>query len=219
MTAPALITFDIFGTVVDWKTGLERACAAHGRPLATGEFDAIIDAQGALEQGEYDLYSSIVLKSLVSVLGMHAEAAAAIAAEVGTWPLFPDSREALERLQRIAPCAAITNSDRAHGAQVRAQLGFELSEWLCAEDVRHYKPSRQMWDALAEKRGISLGPHWWHVSAYGDYDLATARKLGLTTVFVGRPHQRQAESDVTVPNLRALAAMIEARAAGKEASN
>ena len=161
MERPQLLTFDIFGTVVDWKTGITQSCAARGRPLQDGELDRIIDAQGELEQArDFDLYTSIVLKSLVSVLALDATNAAAIADTVGRWPLHPDAREGLRRLLAVAPCVALTNSDRHHGAQVRAQLGFDLSGWVCTEDVRHYKPRREVWDAVSAERAIPLGPRW-----------------------------------------------------------
>lgn len=56
--------------------------------------------------------------------------AGAIGAQVGTWPLYPDSKPALRRLMCSVPCAAMTNSDRVHGAQVQATLGFQLSAWF-----------------------------------------------------------------------------------------
>ena len=55
------------------------------------------------------------------------------------------------------------------------------------------------------------GPAWWHVSAYADYDLVAARKLGLTCVFVGRPHARRGDpalADVVVADLAELAALL-----------
>jgi hypothetical protein len=48
------------------------------------------------------------------------------------------------------------------------------------------------------------------VSAYADYDLRTARELGLTCVFVQRPHSRPGTADVSVPDLAALADLVEA---------
>jgi 2-haloacid dehalogenase len=131
--------------------------------------------------------------------------AARMGAEAGNWPLFPDSREALRRMKRIAALAATTNSDRAHGEQVQAQLGFRLDAWICAEEVRAYKPDRRIWDAVAQRLGRPFDRSWWHVSAYADYDLRTARELGLTCVFVQRPHSRAGDADLRVPDLTALA--------------
>src|SRR4051812_49627786 len=110
----ALLTFDIFGTVLDWRRGLGR--------LSDAQFDRAIDRQGQLEQGGWRSYAEIVAQSLVEVASISALTAAELAAEAGNWPLFPDSADALRNLRAAAPCAAITNSDRAHGNQVQAQL-------------------------------------------------------------------------------------------------
>jgi FMN phosphatase YigB (HAD superfamily) len=103
----------------------------------------------------------------------------------------------------------MTNSDRAHGEQLQEQLGFPLTDWVCAEEVRVYKPSVAFWHAVAGRRGVTPGPHWWHVSAYADYDLQTAGRLGLTTVFVARPHARPGQADHQVADLGQLAALVE----------
>ena len=72
---------------------------------------------------------------------------------------------------RLTRCAAMTNSDREHGEQVQEQLGFRLNDWLCAEESRVYKPAPAFWRVMARRAGIEPGPHWWHASAYADYDL------------------------------------------------
>jgi 2-haloalkanoic acid dehalogenase type II len=201
---PVLLTFDIFGTVLDWRTGLLRDAPS----LRAEDFDRVVDRQAALEQEEPTRpYAEIVARSLVAEC-VEPERARAIGAAAGRWPLFADSREGLVRLRAIAPCMALTNSDRAHGEQVQEQLGFRLADWQCAEEVRAYKPSEAVWRLAAKRRGLSFARSWWHVSAYADYDLEVARRLGLTTVFVARPHSRPAPADVTVPDLVALAELL-----------
>ena len=206
---PTLLTFDIFGTVVDWRAGLRTDLATHGLELGEEDFDRVVDAQGVDQAGPFRTYREITAASLVRVLGLGPAAADAVGRNVGRWPLFPDSREALRRLLRLAPCVAMTNSDRTHGDQFQEQLGFPLNDWVCAEEVRVYKPSAAFWHAVAGRRGVSPGPHWWHVSAYADYDLQTAGRLGLTTVFVARPHARQGLANRQVADLGQLAALLE----------
>jgi 2-haloacid dehalogenase len=207
--SPALLTFDVFGTLVDWRRGLAEALAPVGVALADDAFDRIVDRQGAEERRlPFRSYREIVAASLVAEVGIDAGAADAIAADAGRWPLFPDARGALGRLLEIAPCVALTNSDAAHGAQVEAQLGFRLSAWICSEELRVYKPRLRVWNAAADRLGATLDPTWWHVSAYADYDLVPARALGLTTVLVRRPHERSGPADRIVPELGALADSI-----------
>jgi 2-haloalkanoic acid dehalogenase type II len=204
LTKPRLFTFDIFGTVLDWRTGLDQSL---GRALTSAEFDAVVDRQAELER-TFAPYAEIVLRSLREVLGVDETRARPIGDAVGRWPLFVDSRDAMRRLRKIAPCVAATNSDVAHGVDVRAQLG-EMDAWLCAGELRVYKPDRRVWEATAQATRTSFGPAWWHVSAYADYDLATARELGLTCVFVRRPHHRAGTHDVAVDDLAELAALAE----------
>jgi len=209
MTKPNLLTYDIFGTVVDWRRGLSDAVARLGRPLVEGEFDAIVDRQGALEQeGPFRNYREITKLSLMDVLDFDAAWADAVGEGVGEWPAYPDAPAALQRIMTVAPCVAMTNSDRAHGVQAQLGLGFLLSAWICAEDVRCYKPDPGFWLEVSRRLGVDPGPAWWHVSAYADYDLKVAKSLGLTTVYVDRPHARPGPADHRVANLAELAALV-----------
>lgn len=205
---PRLLTFDVFGTVLDWRTGLREALARAGAALDDETFDRVIDAQAAAESGPFRPYAAIVAESLERVVGLDPGTARDIGRNAGAWPLYPDSRDALLRLREIAPCAATTNSDRDHGAQVQAALGFRLDAWICAEDVGAYKPDARLWHAASARTGVPPGPWWWHVSAYADYDLATARRLGLTCVYVARPHARSGAADLSVASLAELADAI-----------
>jgi 2-haloacid dehalogenase len=210
-TAPRLFTFDIFGTVLDWRRGLVEALAGDGQVLRTSQFDAIVDRQGELEsEGPFRSYRDITAQSLVELAGLDRARARSIGETLGHWPLFPDSSAALAELMVTAPCVAMTNSDRAHGRQVQAALGFDLSAWVCAEEVRLYKPDPRFFREVARRLEVTPGPEWWHVSAYADYDLATASSLGLTTVFVERPHARPGPATHRVPDLAALADLFTA---------
>jgi 2-haloalkanoic acid dehalogenase type II len=206
---PAVLTFDIFGTVLDWRAGLARDLANHDIALTPAAFEAILTEQDRLEHERFRSYSEITNLSLVHVLTLPDQVAEAIAANLGTWPLYPDSARALRRLLDHIPCVAMTNSDRVHGEQVQGQLGFRLTHWICAEEVRVYKPDPGFWHAVAARTGWTLDRSWWHVSAYADYDLSTARSLGLATVFVQRPHSRSGPADHTVSDLDGLANLVE----------
>lgn len=204
MGRPLLMTFDFFGTVLDWRRGIREALGVHGVELDEAAFERVIDLQGELEQRAFRPYREIVAESLERGVGLDARAARELGERAGTWPLYPDSRDALRKLVGLTKCAAMTNSDVAHGRDVRAQLGFELQGWICAEEIGVYKPGPEFWKKTSEKMGIAPGKDWWHVSAYADYDLEPARAFGLTTVFVNRPHARPGPADISVENLEEL---------------
>lgn len=208
MSTPSLFTIDVFGTVVDWRAGLTEAARDAGVELDERAFEDVIAYQARVECGPYRTYSEILAESLVRVARMGREGAQRVAAHAGRWPLFPDAADGLRTLMRLAPCVAMTNSDQCHGADVQKQLGFRLNAWICAEDVRCYKPAPEFWRAVSSRRSVPFGPGWWHVSAYADYDMETASKLGLTTVFVERPHCVWGPSTWSAPDLRAVAALV-----------
>jgi 2-haloalkanoic acid dehalogenase type II len=210
VTPPRLLTFDVFGTVVDWRRGLRESLAAHGVALDDAGFERVVDRQGALEQEQqpFRSYRQITALSLRDVLGVAPEVAEAVGEGVGRWPPYADSARALTRLMQTVPCAAMTNSDRAHGLDAQAALGFPLSAWIAAEEVRCYKPAPRFWREVARLLAVEPGAWWWHVSAYADYDLETAASLGLTTVFVERPHARPGPAVHRVADLAALAELV-----------
>ena len=156
---PSLLTFDIFGTVLDWRRGMREAVSRAGGAWDEGSFDQIIDAQGRAEGGPFRRYAEITAESLAEVAGLSPSAAAEIGRSVGNWPPYPDSSDALKHLMRIAPCVAMTNSDREHGEQAQVGLGLRLSAWVCAEESRVYKPSPQVWRYVSETLGVEFGPH------------------------------------------------------------
>ncbi|HMI30232.1 MAG TPA: HAD family hydrolase, partial [Candidatus Limnocylindrales bacterium] len=137
---PEILTFDIFGTVIDWRRGLREALRRHGAEMDDQDFDRVIDLQAELEVERFRPYASIVCSSLVQTLGLPPAAARSIGDDAGSWPLYPDAREALRRLRRVVPCVATTNSDQIHGRQAQREVGFYLDGWICAEEVRRYKP-------------------------------------------------------------------------------
>lgn len=206
---PRVLTFDIFGTVLDWRAGLASDLRLRGVELTSSNFEAILAVQERLEHERFRPYADITSQSLTEVLALPAAEAEAIGTNVGHWPLYPDSMSALLRLIQRTPCIAMTNSDRAHGEQVQTRLGFRLTHWVCAQEVGVYKPDARFWHHVAATIGQPLVPSWWHVSAYAHYDLRTARHLGLTTVFVQRPHARPGVADHTVPDLEALADLLD----------
>jgi 2-haloacid dehalogenase len=206
---PQLITFDVFGTIVDWRSGLRADLEKAGAGCSDALFDQIIAAQAKAEKRAFRTYREITAVSLVEVVGLDAQVADEIGLRVGLWPLYADARDGLRRLQQMVPCMAMTNSDRIHGKQVQDQLGFSLSDWLCAEDVHVYKPDPAFWFAVAARRNLELTQNWWHASAYADYDLRTAGSLGLTTVFVKRAHALAGSADHAVLDLGQLADLVE----------
>lgn len=206
---PRFFTFDVFGTVLDWQAGIGNAIQTAGHSFTSGyDMDRVIDFQGNEERTDFRDYRTITKNSLLRSFDISESFAENVGANAGKWPLFADSREGLKALMEVAPCVAMTNSDCIHGEQIQTQLGYKLNRWICAEETRVYKPDPAFWSIVARASRVTFDRSWWHVSAYSDYDLEVARELGLTCVFVRRPHSRPGFHHIEVPDLLSLARLV-----------
>src|SRR4051794_26556176 len=86
---PILLTFDVFGTLIDWRAGLAAALAERNHRLDDKDFERVLAAQEADEAGQFRTYTEITAASLKRALGLSAAEADEIAQGIGMWPLYP----------------------------------------------------------------------------------------------------------------------------------
>ena len=162
-----------------------------GGVLPEERFDEVVDAQGRLSQATPGRpYREIVAESLVEVAGPSPAAAAAIGAAAGRWPLFPDSAAALARLLRIPRPAprrrtrTASRQPRAASARVRARPARPPLHRIAAD----HHPRRRRRDSPTR-----------------DDIIIVAASTTSTSTPPGRP----GPADVVVPDLAALAQLLE----------
>jgi 2-haloacid dehalogenase len=189
------LTFDCYGTLIDWETGLVDAfrpvLAAHG---VHGDDEDVLARyarhEAEAEAGPYLRYRDVVaagLRGVASELGFTpgADEVAAFSAAVADWPAFPDSREALGRLKQRYRLGVITNCDDDLFAASNRKLGVAFDWVVTAEQVRSYKPDERNFHAAFERIGLPL-ERILHVAQSLFHDHATAKRLGLATVWIDR---------------------------------
>ena len=218
-----VLTFDCYGTLIDWETGIIEAAgpilADHGASLTDDDLlEQFAKHEAAIERGPYRSYRDVLAGSL---RGMGKDLAvqptgdelAMFAASVGSWPAFPDSASALHRLAARYRLGVITNCDDDQFATSARALDVTFDWVITAQQVRAYKPSLEPFErALAligEPRDRIL-----HVAQSLYHDHVPAKSWGLATAWVNRRHDRPgfgatppvaAEPDLVVPDLRSLA--------------
>ncbi len=219
-----VLTFDCYGTLIDWETGICRALepvfAAHGAEWAP---ERVLELFGELEaeaeRGEYREYRAVlgaVLEGLGARLGFRPAAAevAAFSGSVGDWPAFPDSAGALRALQRRYRLAVVSNVDDDLFAASAARLQVAFDWVVTAQQVRSYKPCLRNFRAAFARIGVPQA-RILHVAQSLFHDIAPANVLGLSCVWVNRRQGKagpgatrpaQARPDLEVPDLRSLAA-------------
>ncbi|HWV84232.1 MAG TPA: haloacid dehalogenase type II [Capillimicrobium sp.] len=211
-TAYDVLTFDCYGTIIDWDTGLLGAyrpvLAAHGaRDVSDAELlDLYARFERDLEHGPHRRYREVVggaLQRIGQELGaspISDEEADAAGGSVGAWPPFPDSAAALARLQRRYRLIAVTNCDDDLFAGSQDQLGLRFDAIVTAQQVGAYKPDHRMFEAAFARAGVPQ-ERILHVAQSLYHDHEPARALGLTSVWIDRRGEGTTAGTTAAPAL------------------
>ncbi len=217
------LTFDCYGTLIDWETGLADAfrpvLAAHGVSAPDEEVIARYARHEAeAEAGPYLRYRDVVaagLRGVAAELGFTPEdgEVAAFSAAVADWPAFADAPEALARLAERYRLGVITNCDDDLFAASNRKLGVTFEWVVTAEQVGAYKPSERNFEVAFERLGLPR-ERILHVAQSLYHDHVTAQRLGLASVWIDRRAGRagtgatppaDAAPDATFPDLASFA--------------
>jgi 2-haloacid dehalogenase len=193
------LTFDCYGTLIDWEAGLTAAfrpiLEAHG---VTTDDEAVLARyarhEAAAEAGPYRRYRDVLADGLRGVADElaftpTAEEVAAFSGSVVDWPAFADSVASLARLKRRFRLGVLTNCDDDQFAASNRRLGVEFDWVVTAEQVGLYKPSEANFLAAFDRLGLPR-ERIVHVAQSLFHDHVPAKRLGLTTVWIDRRHDR-----------------------------
>lgn len=210
------LVFDVFGTLVDWRTSIAREASAL---LGASVADALAFAdawraeyQGAMEavrSGEttfckLDVLHRRNLDRVLHSLGIAAAVDEAMRVRLNlAWhrlDAWSDAAPGLVRLReryRIAPCS---NGNISLMVDLARRNGFPWDAILGAELARDYKPKPAVY--LAAAAAFDCAPHETLMVAAHSSDLAAAAACGLRTAFVARPDEHgrgRGEAHAAVP--------------------
>lgn len=221
-----LLTFDCYGTLIDWERGiseaLRSACAPHGTQatddVLLGHF---ADVEHRVQAGSFLTYREVLARTLSGVadaLGFQAteEECSTFANSVGDWPAFPDTVEALGRLSGRYKLAVVSNVDDDLFAESAKRLGVPFDWVVTAEQVGSYKPAPGHFHEAVKRSGIPQAQIL-HVAQSLFHDIAPAGELGFTTLWVNRRTGQagdgatppaEAHPDAEVPDMKSAADLL-----------
>jgi 2-haloacid dehalogenase len=220
-----VLTFDCYGTLIDWETGLASAFGpilrAHGID-ADGEDVLVRYArhEAVAEAGPYRRYRDVLAAGLHGVaaeFGFEPSASEVerFSGSVVDWPAFPDSSAALASLNERFRLGVITNCDDDLFAASNERLGVEFDWIVTAQQVGSYKPAEANFHAAFERLGLPR-ERILHVAQSLFHDHVPAKRLGLSSVWIDRRHDRPgagatppvegAAPDATFPDMASFAA-------------
>jgi 2-haloalkanoic acid dehalogenase type II len=192
-----IITFDCYGTLIDWERGIGDALAMAAREAGVTldpaqALDAYHAVEPAVQAAQYRPYREVLAETARQVaarLGwaISEEAARRFAASLPAWPPFPDTDAALNRLAAAGYRLGILSNvddDLLQGTLEHFSAPIDLI--VTAQQVRSYKPAHGHFLAARERIG---GLRWLHAAQSHFHDVVPATELGLPAVWVNRKHE------------------------------
>ncbi|MGK7953221.1 MAG: haloacid dehalogenase type II [Xenococcaceae cyanobacterium] len=221
-----IITFDCYGTLIDWESGmlgvLKPLLANHGVDLDDEEIlKKFAEFESRQQQGEYLRYYD-VLKAVVRKFGEEFNFEPSLAEQnslpdsIKHWQPFPDTVKALQLLKSRFQLGIISNIDNDLFADTAKHLGVEFDYIITAEQVKSYKPSLNNFKYAIERIEFPA-EQIIHAACSVYHDIVPASSLGLTTVWIDRRADRQgsgaalpatARTDLKVLDLGSLSKIL-----------
>jgi 2-haloacid dehalogenase len=218
-----VLTFDCYGTLIDWESGIFAALrpilAAHKKTLSDSALLKLYSELEATAEGrEFRPYREI-LQSVVYGFGKRLEFTptpaqlTSLPDSLASWQPFPDTVAALRKLKSRYQLGIISNIDDDLFAPTAKKLEVKFDHVITAQQARAYKPSMKIFKVAQERMGFAP-EQWIHAAQSVFHDVVPAKSLGITTVWVNRASSRpgsgaaksaSANPDLEVPNLMTLA--------------
>ncbi|TCU41033.1 haloacid dehalogenase type II [Rhizobium azibense] len=224
-TRPTWLTFDCYGTLIQWDEGLlaamDRILFSKGGDIDQRAFIGAYDRhEHALEEERphrsFKQVSALALEKAMGEFGLsfEPEDAELLTSSIGKMPPFPEVVATLETLKAADfRLAIISNTDDAIIAGNVAQLGGHVDRVITAEQARAYKPTAKIFHYAWNSLGIGINDLL-HICASPHLDLAAARELRFRTVWVDRGTDRKPLADYQpneiVPTLDKVPAVLAA---------
>jgi 2-haloacid dehalogenase len=195
-----LITFDCYGTLIDWENGMLAAL----RPLLSRDGPSVSDLQilelygeieAGLEAGPYLPYRQVLTQAARELgrrvgVEISAEESSVFAESLTRWEPFIDTVPALESLAKRFRLGIISNVDDDLFAATRKKLAaVEFDFVVTAQQMQSYKPSYRNFEEAIRRSGLSKDEIL-HAGQSLYHDIAPANALGIQNVWVNRPSIR-----------------------------
>jgi len=218
-----IITFDCYGTLIDWESGILSAVrpilSSHGAELSDADILGLYgELEADAEAGEFRPYREVlsgVVRGFGERLGFQASVAEqnSLPDSLAHWRPFPDTVAALRQLHARFQLGIISNVDDDLFAATAPQLQTDFNFVTTAGQARAYKPSHKIFQLAQKKSGIPVA-QWLHAGQSLYHDLVPAKALGIATAWVNRASARpgagaakkaSAEPDAKIATLQELA--------------
>lgn len=212
-----IVTFDCYGTLIDWESGISDAFLRAAREDGIGlRRDEVLRAyeliEPVVERERYRLYRDVLMETATRVahaLGWRLayQRASFLVSSLPAWQPFPDTNEALEKLRRAGyRLGILSNVDDVLLAATRRHFSVQFDLIVTAQQVRSYKPGPAHFAAAREAIGQA---RWLHAAQSNFHDVVPANALGIPTAWVNRRGDTALPGGTPVYEVRDLAGLAD----------
>jgi 2-haloacid dehalogenase len=185
-------TFDCYGTLIDWNSGIRAELARmFGPDAASTVLERYHEVEPQIEAEDPGLpYRDVMRLTLARIADPPDGDEDALARSLPDWHVFPEVPAALtEARDRGWKLAILSNTDREFIEASKARIGVPFDETVVASEIASYKPGHRHWEEFFDRSGADRDRHV-HVAASLFHDIAPARELGLRSVWINRLEER-----------------------------
>jgi 2-haloalkanoic acid dehalogenase type II len=212
-----VITFDCYGTLIDWESGIRdaflRAAREDGIDLQENE---VLRAYGRIEpvveREHFRLYRDVLTETAARVahaLGwpLAYERGTFLVTALTSWEAFADTNAALERLRDAGyRLGILSNVDDDLLAATRRRFTVDFDLIITAEQVRSYKPGHAHFLEARKRIGSS---RWLHAAQSNFHDIVPCNQLGIPTAWVNRRGESAPAGGAPTYEVRDMAGLAE----------
>jgi 2-haloacid dehalogenase len=190
MSKYSWITFDCYGTLIDWENGIsaafEKAAMASGVPFDRNRILQLYHKYEREEELHYRKYRDVLTRIArrISVeMGFHISSFDFLVDSQQRWRPFPDTNQALQRLARQHKLGILSNIDNDLLALTRRHLTVPFDLIITAESVGSYKPGLKHFEEARRKIGEAV---WIHAAQSYVHDIVPCSRLGIDAAWINR---------------------------------
>ena len=218
------LTFDCYGTLVDWESGIcdavSKVLTRHGEHKSNPELLTLFSTiEPRIQSAPGYLTYREVLRRVMDNIGTELrlqfsdEELSSLPESMSNWPVFPDAEQALNTLKTRYKLAVISNVDDDLFASSAKALNVDFDLVVTAQQVQSYKPDLRNFEFASALMAVE-NHNWLRVAESLYHDIGPANQLGIKSVWVNRPNRgggtrhTNAVPDMTITDLTTLAQML-----------
>jgi 2-haloacid dehalogenase len=200
------VTFDVYGTLIDWETGILDAFAREAEREGFGLDRSLVmplfhEISREVESGSYELYAEVLRRTVVEIAKridwpLEPSRSGFLPDSVQSWKPFKETTTQLPKLAKKYQLGLLSNIDDKLLGQTRRHIPLDFDLVVTAQQVRSYKPDPAHFTECARRMGTKKG--WVHVASSYYHDVAPCLKARVPVIWVNR-HKEALESSQKKP--------------------